>query len=104
MEGIISIMEPFFEDPDREFGIRELSRATGINHMTVRMRLRKMVSDGLLKTRKSGIYERYAVDFTKQYANLKLYYNLEKIRKSGMVEFIERKFDYPVLEIGRAHV
>jgi len=99
MEEIISTMKPFFEDPGREFGIRELSRITGINHMTVRMRLRKMVSYGLLKTRKSGIYGSYVADFTKQYANLKLYYNLEKIRKSGMVEFIEKEFDYPVLVV-----
>jgi len=99
MEAIISIMRPFFEDPDKEFGIRELSRITGINHTTVRIRLGRMVSEGLLKTRKSGTYKVYVVEFSKQYLNLKLYYNLEKIRKSGIVEFLEREFDYPVLVV-----
>ena len=29
--------------------------------------------------------------------NLKLFYNLENIRISGLVEFIEKEFDFPVI-------
>lgn len=34
---------------------------------------------------------------SKKYLNLKLYYNLEKLRKSGITEDIEKIFEYPVI-------
>ena len=49
METKIAIMRPFFEDPDREFQIRELSRIVKINHTTVRKYLNGLVKESLLK-------------------------------------------------------
>ena len=34
---------------------------------------------------------------SKKYLNLKLYYNLEKLRKSEIIEDVERIFEYPVI-------
>ncbi|MBN1376862.1 nucleotidyltransferase domain-containing protein [Candidatus Woesearchaeota archaeon] len=97
METNITILTPFFEDPERNFHIRELSRIVNINHTTVRKYLKEFVNKGLLKTQKKGIYETYAINKNKKFLNLKLFYNLEKIRKSGIVEDLEKYFDYPVI-------
>ncbi|GBE20038.1 MAG TPA: ArsR family transcriptional regulator [Candidatus Pacearchaeota archaeon] len=97
METKLYIMSRFFEDPDREFHIRELSRLTGINHTTVRQNLNKLVKEGLLVLKKGKIISSYKIIFSRKYINLKLFYNLEKLRKSEIVENLQRYYDFPVI-------
>lgn len=99
MDVTITILKPFFEDPNREFHIRELSRLLRINHTTVRQRLAKLVKDGFLAVTKGKVYSAYKPTFSRKYLNLKLYYNLEKIRVSGLVEDMEKAFDYPAITL-----
>lgn len=97
MERKITILKPFFEDPNRKFSIRQLSRLLEINHTTIRQHLNKLVKEEFLSTKKEGIYSFYRLFFNKKTLNLKLYFNLEKLRKSGIVEDIEKKYDFPVM-------
>jgi predicted nucleotidyltransferase len=97
MEAKITILKPFFEEPNREYHIRELSRILKINHTTVRQKLALLVKEGLLEITKGKIYSAYKPIISRKYLNLKLYYNLEKIRISGLVEDIEKAFDYPTM-------
>lgn len=93
----LKILAPFFEDPEKEFQIREISRITKINHTTIRKYLNEFVKFDYLKLKKEGIYPSYSANFSKQYLNLKLFYNLEKLRKSELVENLEKEFSYPVI-------
>ena len=97
MEAKITILKPFFEEPNREYHIRELSRILKINHTTVRQKLTKLVKEGLLAVTKGKVYSAYKPIASRKYLNLKLYYNLEKIRISGLVDDIEKAFDYPAI-------
>ncbi|MBI2580817.1 ArsR family transcriptional regulator, partial [Candidatus Woesearchaeota archaeon] len=45
MEVKLTILKPFFEDPNRKFSIRELSRILKINHTTVRQYLNRLVKE-----------------------------------------------------------
>jgi len=99
METIITILRPFFEEPDRKFSIRELGRMLKINHTTVRQHLNKLVKNKLLSSRKEGVYTFYQLIIEKKMRNLKLYYNLEKIRKSNIIEDLERAYDLPVIVV-----
>ncbi|MFT4309187.1 MAG: nucleotidyltransferase domain-containing protein [Candidatus Woesearchaeota archaeon] len=99
MERILTILSPFFEDPQRRFGIRELSRILKINHTTVRQHLIRLKKEGYLEVEKEGLYSFYKIFLSRKTLNLKLYYNLEKIRMSGLVEEIVRKYDYPTIGI-----
>ena len=56
MERKITILKPFFEDPNRKFSIRELSRILRINHTTVRQYLNKLVKEGFLSSKKEGLF------------------------------------------------
>ncbi len=93
----LRILSPFFEDPEKEFQIREIARITKINHTTIREYLNQFLKFGYLKLKKEGIYPSYSSNFSKQYLNLKLFYNLEKLRKSRLIENLEKEFSYPVI-------
>jgi predicted nucleotidyltransferase len=97
MERKLTILKPFFEEPNRRFSIRELSRILKINHTTVRQYLNKLVKEGFLSVKKGGLYSFYQLVFSKKTTNLKLYYNLEKIRESGLIEDLEKTYDLPVI-------
>ena len=95
METKLSILAKFFENPDREFHIRELSRLTGINHTTIKNNLNKLVSENLLSLKKGKIISAHKIIISRKYLNLKLFYNLEKLRKSKIIENIEKDYDFP---------
>jgi len=97
MERKITILKPFFEDPNRKFSIRELSRILKINHTTVRQYLNKLVKEGFLSSKKERLYSFYQLILSKKALNLKLYYNLEKIRNSNLIEDLEKAYDLPVI-------
>jgi len=93
----LGILKPFFDNPERGFQIRELSKVIRINHTTTRQYLNKLMKQGYLVVKKEGIYPAYYSNISKKYLNLKLFYNLENIRISGLIEFLEKEFDYPVI-------
>jgi len=93
----LRILSVFFEDPERGFQIREIARMLKINHTTIRQYLNRLVKGRYLKLEERGVYPAYYSDTNRKYTNLKVFYNLEKIRKSGIVEFLEKGYSYPVI-------
>ncbi|HIH11803.1 TPA: hypothetical protein HA241_06445 [Candidatus Woesearchaeota archaeon] len=100
MDKKIAILEHFFENPLGEFHIRELARLTKQNHMTVRSYLNTFVKEGLLHKKKSKLYPTYSANqANKKFINLKIYYNLEMIRESKLIEELEKEYDFPTIII-----
>ncbi|MBI2140573.1 ArsR family transcriptional regulator [Candidatus Woesearchaeota archaeon] len=97
MERKLTTLQPFFEDPNRKFSIRELSRILRINHTTVRQHLNRLSKEGLLASKREGVYTFFQLVLSKKMLNLKLFYNLEKIRESHIIEDLERAYDLPVI-------
>ena len=97
MEIKLTLLKPFFEDPHKRYSIRELSRILKINHTTVRQHLNRLVKEQFLISTKEGVYVFYQIVFSKKMLHLKLYYNLEKIRNSHLIEELEKVYDLPVI-------
>ncbi|MCK5149996.1 nucleotidyltransferase domain-containing protein [Candidatus Pacearchaeota archaeon] len=97
METKINILKEFFEDPNKEFHIRELARILKTNHTKVRNYLNKLLKENYLKIKKDKIYSLYKANINKKFLNLKLYYNLEKIRKSKIMGDLEKFYDFPAI-------
>lgn len=97
METKLTILKPFFEEPERKFSIRELSRNLKINHTTVRQYLEKLHKEGFLLRKKEGVYSFYNLILNKKTLNLKRYYNLEKIQNSKIIQDLEKYFDFPII-------
>lgn len=96
MEIKFYILKPFFECPSKGYTIRGIAKITKINHTTVRKYLIYYVKAGLLTKKQTIPYITFTADAnSKKYINLKLYYNLELIRESGLIEKIEKAYNYP---------
>jgi predicted nucleotidyltransferase len=97
MEGKLNTLGVFFEHPNKGFLIREVSRLVKINHTTIRLHLNEAVKEGILRIENNGLYPEYKFNSEKKGINLKLYYNLEKIRLSGILEYLDQIYDYPTI-------
>ena len=93
----LMILGVFFNDSEKGFQIREVSRILKINPTTIREYLNIFVKKGYLKVEERGVYPAYYSNINKKYTNLKAFYNLELIRKSGIVEFLEKEYSYPAI-------
>ncbi|MBS3078604.1 nucleotidyltransferase domain-containing protein [Candidatus Pacearchaeota archaeon] len=92
-----NVLKAFFESPNESFHIRELSRILNINHTSIMQQLKKLVKEGYLALNKGKIYSDYRLVNSRKMLNLKLYYNLEKLRESEIIEEIERIYDLPII-------
>lgn len=100
MEIRIDILKPFFREPAKGFLIREVSKMTNINHTTVRKWLLYYAKEGMLNKRGTSLYDQfYANPASRKFLNLKVYHNLEAIRESGIVETIERSYNFPPIAL-----
>ncbi|HOC97024.1 MAG TPA: nucleotidyltransferase domain-containing protein [Candidatus Pacearchaeota archaeon] len=97
MKMKLKILKPFFENPNEEFQIRELSRLLNINHTTIRQYLLKLVEEEVIEIKKGKPYDYFKATINKKFLNLKLFFNLEKLRKSKLIEEIEKDYDYPTI-------
>jgi predicted nucleotidyltransferase len=97
MERKLTILKIFFENPNKGFLIREIARLTKINHITISQYIKSFVKEELLSVKKEELYPLYKLNPSKNTLNLKLYFNLEKIRTSGLIEDLEKIYDYPVV-------
>jgi predicted nucleotidyltransferase len=93
------ILKVFFDEPEKSYLIREIARISKVNHTTVSQYLKYLVKEGILKKEKDGLYGGYKVVISKKYLNMKLFYNLEKLRVSGLIEALEKFYDFPTIVV-----
>lgn len=94
----MNILRLFFEDPVREFNVREVARELKISPATASKMLKGLAKDGLLKERKQRTFKFYSADIdSESYRDLKVYYNIKKIRESGLIEAINRFYLKPTI-------
>ncbi|MBU1051267.1 MAG: winged helix-turn-helix domain-containing protein [Nanoarchaeota archaeon] len=93
------ILKVFFEEPRKAYLIREVARKTGVNHTTVSQYLKNLVKEGILVKEKDGLYGGYRAVLSKKYLNLKLFYNFEKLRKSKLIEELQKFYDFPTIVV-----
>jgi len=66
--------------------------------MTVRSHLNKLTKENILIKKPGRLFTTYSTNANSQkYLNLKLYYNLEKLRESNLIKDLEYFYDYPVI-------
>lgn len=98
MERKLTILEAFFLHPRKAFHIRELAKRIRLNHTSVRTYLHRLVKEGYLAVKKGTPYDTYQAQISSpRYTALKLHYNRERIRDSGLLEYLEKAYEHPVI-------
>ena len=94
----LNILKIFLEDPYREFNVREIARLLNISPATASKHLKYFSEKRILKYQKERIYDLYRADIeSEKYRDLKVYYNITKIRDSGLLDEFDRYYLKPTV-------
>ena len=94
----LNILKLFFEQPDREFNVREIGRILKISPATASKELKKLANERLLKERKERFFNLYKANLESDYyIDLKIFYNLRKIKECGLLEEINKFYLKPTV-------
>ncbi len=94
---IDDILVPFVEEPDRKFNVREVGRLLKINPSTASKYLYKLERGKFLISKRERKLILFSANTESQtFRDFKIYYNIKKIRQSGLVDFIEKETGFPL--------
>lgn len=86
------------ESPTREFNVREVSRLLKIAPANASSKLKNFSRQGFLKERKERNLVLYRANLgSLEFTDLKLYYNLRKIKESGLIEELNKFYLKPTI-------
>lgn len=96
----LNTLKLFFEEPTREFNVREVARILKISPATASKELKKIEEMGLVKERKERLLKLYKANLENDlYRDLKTFYNIRKIRDSGLLEALNKFYLKPTIVI-----
>jgi len=94
----LNMLRLFFEEPSREFNVREVARLLKISPATASKKLKSLVKEGVLKERKERILNLYKANLEDElYRDLKIFYNMRKLKESGLVDALNKFYLKPTI-------
>jgi len=94
----LNILKIFFESPTREFNVREASRILKIAPATASKELEKFAKKEILKKRDERMLKLYKANLDGElYKDLKIFYNIRKIKDSGLIEELNKFYLKPAV-------
>ncbi|HIH39110.1 TPA: nucleotidyltransferase domain-containing protein [Candidatus Woesearchaeota archaeon] len=101
MDKEFAILSLFFEHPNREFHVRETAKLTKISHRSASKYLSKLAKDGFLAVEKGKAkLINYKADTENGYfIEYKRFYNMLKLRRSGLIDFLNKVYSHPTIII-----
>jgi predicted nucleotidyltransferase len=85
------ILRVFFDEPNKKFQLRELSRITGIALPSVKKHIEELLEQRLIKKTSGEIYEGYKSSFSNKYRILKRNDLLLRLEESKLIKEIENR-------------
>jgi len=94
----LNILKLFFEEPTKEFNVREVARILKISPATASKELKNLVKEGVLKERKERVLNLYKANLESDlYRDIKIFYNLRKIKDSGLLKELNKFYLKPTV-------
>ena len=94
----LTVLKLFFEEPTREFNVRELARIIKISPATASKQLKSLAKKGLVKERKERFLNLYKANLESEfYRDFKIFYNLRKIKDSGLLDALNKFYLKPTV-------
>lgn len=94
--NIENILKYFFEEPNRWYHVREAARLIKLNPTTISKYLNNLTKENILikkLERKHLLFK--ANTESEEFRDLKKYYNIRLIKKSGLINYINKELHYP---------
>ena len=94
----LNILKIFFEEPTKEFNVREVARILHISPATASKALNMFVKKGLLLKRKERLLKLYKANLESDfYKDLKIFYNIRKIKEIGLLDALNAFYFKPTI-------
>ena len=94
----LNTLKLFFEEPNREFNVREVARLLNNTPATASKQLKEFAKRDILTYRKERILDLYKSNLESDgYRDLKLYYMLRILKESGFVDALNRFYLKPTI-------
>ncbi len=90
--SIYRVLNVFFDDPIKDFQLREISRIIKLHHKSVLIYIKKLLKSNLIKENKKTLYKSYNANTENDmFRKYKKTINQIKVYESGLIEHIEEK-------------
>jgi predicted nucleotidyltransferase len=94
--GKMDILKYFFEEPEREFHLREIARVNRLAASTASKYLSTLIKNKIITSRRSKGFSIFKSNTSNAiYKDFKLLYNIYQIRSSGLIDFLAEEFNQP---------
>ena len=94
----LNYLKIFFDEPEKEFHLREIGRIVKKNPVTVKKYLSKFVDCQVLLCRKERGFDIYSSNVEGfYYKELKRFYNRLNVIGCGLLDFLKEEFNFPVI-------
>ena len=92
----MDIIEHFIKEPNKEFHVRELARIAKKSPTTISKRLNSLEKEKLLISKKKLNHLLFIANTENaKFKEFKIFYNIRKLRESGLIEYLNASFNYP---------
>ena len=90
------ILNFFINEPEREFHVRELARLAKKSPTTISKYLNNLNKKEILISKRKFNHSLFkANNENKKFKDIKLFYNITKIRESGLINHLNNEFNHP---------
>ena len=86
------ILKVFFDNPNKKYQLRELSRITKISLPSVKKHVEELLEQKLIKEIKDNIYKGYKSSYSDNYKTLKRNDLLLRLEESGFIKELEKTY------------
>lgn len=86
------ILRVFFDEPNKKFQLRELSRITKISLPSIKKHVEMLSKEGLIVETKGGVYKGFKSSFSDKYRALKRNDLLIRLEETGFLEELDERF------------
>ncbi len=92
----MNILKLFFENPEKDFHVREIARALRQSPSTISKLLTKLTKHETLISREEKKFKLFKSNTeNKIYKETKLFYNILNIRQSGLIDYLINHYNHP---------
>ena len=94
----LNTLKIFLESPLKDWGVREYARATKISPATASRLLKELAKKGIIKEKKERTFILYKANVENDlYRDIKIFYNIRKIKDSGFLENLNQFYLKPTI-------
>lgn len=94
----MNILEVFFENPSKEYCVREIARKTKVAPATASKVLKELSKNKLLQKRTEHRCDLYRSNIEEEkYRDMKRFYMIQKIKNSGLIDDLNEKYLRPAI-------